>query len=1180
MKSPFVHLRLHTEYSLVDSVVRINPLVEAVAAQGMPAVALTDQCNLFAMVKFYRATAAAGIKALFGADLMVRNEDPQKPPTVLLLLAMDDDGYRNLTEIVSRAYTEGQNTGTPVIEKSWLEGHSDGLICLSGGPWGDIGRAVAYNHRECIPGLIEDYKRLFPNRFYLELQRTGREGESDYNEAAVALAAEHRLPVVATNDVRFIQREDFDSHEVRVCIHSGRQLDDPRREHHYSPEQYLRTPEEMAELFSDVPEAIDNTLEIAKRCNVAPKMGTYFLPDFPVPQGETIESYFRKASEEGLEWRMEKLQRDSGQVWDDERKAAYRQRLEHEIGVILHMGFPGYFLIVADFIAWAKDNAVPVGPGRGSGAGSLVAYALKITDLDPLEYDLLFERFLNPERVSMPDFDVDFCMEGRDRVIDYVAEKYGRDQVSQIITYGSMAAKAVVRDVGRVMGHGYGFVDGIAKLIPMDLGMTLSKALEDSDELRQRYEEEEEVTHLLDMALKLEGLSRNAGKHAGGVVIAPSKLTDFTPLYCEESGGGLVTQFDKDDVEAIGLVKFDFLGLRTLTIIKWALKEINRRLESAGHGVVDIDAIPLDDPATFDLLKSQQTTAVFQLESSGMKGLIKKLRPDSFEDIVALVALFRPGPLDSGMVDDFIRRKHGLDPVSYPHPDYQYEGLKPVLEPTYGVILYQEQVMQIAQVMGGFKLGDADLLRRAMGKKKPEEMAKQKAIFLEGCEANGIDKQLAENIFDLVEKFAGYGFNKSHSAAYALVSYQTAWLKTHYPAAFMAAVLSADSDNTDKVVNLIEECRNMELAILPPDVNSSEYQFTMRDDRTILYGLGALKGVGQGVIEAICHEREANGPYQDLLDFCRRVDGRKLNRRVTEALIRGGALDRIGPNRASLMAALGDALMLASQHQKNQATGQVDIFGELDQTNEVASVEVPVLKEWHENDRLRAERDVLGLYLTGHPFDRYARELTALTGKRLHQHIEAMEAQENGQSEQGGYRRGHSVTVAGLVVDVQSKRLGSGKELLLVTLDDRTDRMTVVLRDDVFDQYAERVVKDAVLIVDGRLSKDNFNGGYQVRADRVMDIDEVRRHSARRLDLLVNGQARHPGFVDQLSQVLEPYRGGHCPVVLHYRYQDSAWVPVSFDEAWSVAPRETLIDDLRDLLGQEAVRLRYQRVQR
>ncbi|EDY86713.1 DNA polymerase III, alpha subunit [gamma proteobacterium HTCC5015] len=1175
MSSSFVHLRLHTEYSLVDSVVRIKPLISTAAEQGMPALALTDQCNLFAMVKFFGAASAAGIKALFGADLLVRNEDPKKPSTVLLLLAMDDVGYRNLTELVSQAYTEGQAGGLPVIERTWLEGRTEGLIALSGGPWGDIGRAIAFNHHEQIPPLLAFYKQHFPNRFYLELQRTGREGEALYNETAVSLAAEHQLPVVATNDVRFIHADDFDSHEVRVCIHEGRLLDDPRRSRHYSPEQYLRSPEEMVELFSDLPEAIENTLEIAKRCNVAPHMGEYFLPDYPVPDGETIDSFFRKQSQEGLEWRMEKLQRDTGTTWDEAKVQSYRDRLEREIGVILNMGFPGYFLIVADFIQWAKNNGVPVGPGRGSGAGSLVAYALKITDLDPIEYDLLFERFLNPERVSMPDFDVDFCMEGRDRVIDYVAQKYGRDQVSQIITYGSMAAKAVVRDVGRVLGHGYGFVDGIAKLIPMEVGITLSQALEESEELKQRYEEDEEVTNLLDMALKLEGLSRNAGKHAGGVVIAPSKLTDFTPLYCEEGGGGLVTQFDKDDVEAIGLVKFDFLGLRTLTIINWALKEINSRLEAAGHPLLDIDAIPLDDAPTFDLLKAQQTTAVFQLESSGMKNLIKKLQPDSFEDIVALVALFRPGPLDSGMVDDFIRRKHGQDEVSYPHPDYQYDGLKPVLEPTYGIILYQEQVMQIAQVMGGYSLGGADLLRRAMGKKKLEEMAKQKEVFLKGCGDNGIDLSLAENIFDLVEKFAGYGFNKSHSAAYALVSYQTAWLKAHYPSAFMAAVLSADSDNTDKVVNLIEECRNMGLTILPPDVNSSAYKFTMQDDKTIRYGLGALKGVGQGVIEAINEEREANGDYADLLDFCRRIDGRKLNRRVTEALIRGGALDSIGPNRASLMAALGDALMAASQHQKNQATGQVDIFGALDHSNEMASVDVPLIKEWHEDDKLRAERDVLGLYLTGHPFNRFARELSAITHKNLHSHVEAVEAQESASRGDDFRARAISATVAGLVVDVQSKRFGNGNELLIVTLDDRTDRVDLTLRGEVLQEYADKVVKDAVLIADGRLSKDRFNGGAQMRVDRLMSIDEVRSHRVKRLDLFVNGQARHPDFVTKLAVALDSYKGGQCPVVVHYRYGDMAWVPVEFDAQWSIAPRETLIEDLRDLLGNEAVRIRY-----
>ena len=818
--TPFVHLRLHTEYSLLDGIVRVPELMAAVAAAGMPAVALTDQSNLFAMVKFYKEAQAAGVKPLIGVDVWIREAGSNTPPSRLAFLCQNLAGYRHLTQLVTRSYLEGQRRGAPMLERSWLQpAMLQGLIVLSGGQEGDIGQALARGKDEEAARCLARWQGLCGDRFYLEIQRTGRGGEQAYAEAAVDLAREHGVPAVATNDVRFLTRAEFEAHEARVCIHEGALLADPSRTRRYSEEQYLKSPAEMAQLFADLPELLVNSVEIAKRCSLEIKLGASMLPAYPVPSGASTESFLREEAERGLAERLEQAKTLRGVVRDAH---AYAARLDLELGVICAMGFAGYFLIVADFIRWARENGVPVGPGRGSGAGSLVAFVLGITDLDPIEHDLLFERFLNPERVSMPDFDVDFCMEGRDRVIEYVANKYGRDRVSQIITYGTLAAKAVVRDVGRVLGHNYSYVDKIAKLIPFEIGMTLDKALEQEEELRRLYEGDSEVRELIDLARTLEGLARNAGTHAGGVVIAPSVLTDFTPLYCEEGSTTPVTQFDKDDVEAAGLVKFDFLGLRTLTVIDWAVRDINAGRALANEPPLVMSALPMDDVASYALLKSCKTTAVFQLESRGMKDLIRRLQPDRFGDIVALVALFRPGPLQSGMVEDFIARKHDTSgaTIDYLHPD-----LKPVLEATYGVILYQEQVMQIAQILAGYTLGGADLLRRAMGKKKAEEMAKQRSVFVSGAVARGVREAQATHIFDLMEKFAGYGFNKSHSAAYALLSYQTAWLKAHYPAAFMAAVLSADMDKTEKVVTLIDECASMGLTVHPPDVNESVYVF-------------------------------------------------------------------------------------------------------------------------------------------------------------------------------------------------------------------------------------------------------------------------------------------------------------------------------------------------------------------
>ncbi|MGL6408788.1 DNA polymerase III subunit alpha [Aeromonas veronii] len=1151
----FIHLRVHSDFSMVDGLQKINPIVGAAAANNMPALALTDQMNMCGLVRFYGAAHSKGIKPIVGADFWVQSDELGDEQFRLTLLAMDNDGYQNITLLISRGYQRGHVQGRPVIDKSWLAEHAKGVIVLSGGREGDVGKFLLKGNRQMTEQCVAFYQTHFPDAYYLELLRTGRPDEEVYLHMAVAIATEFELPVVATNEVVFLNADDFDAHEIRVAIHDGYTLMDKRRPRRYSPQQYLRSQEEMAELFADIPEALENTVEIAKRCNVTVRLGEYFLPNFPTGD-MTTEDFLVAKSKEGLEERLEFLFPDP-QV-RAERRPEYDERLDIELKVINQMGFPGYFLIVMEFIQWSKDNGIPVGPGRGSGAGSLVAYALKITDLDPLEFDLLFERFLNPERVSMPDFDVDFCMDRRDEVIEHVSDMYGRDAVSQIITFGSMAAKAVVRDVGRVLGHAYGFVDRISKLIPPDPGMTLAKAFEAEPKLPELYEQDEEVKDLIDMARRLEGVVRNAGKHAGGVVIAPTKITDFAPLYCDDEGHHPVTQFDKNDVEYAGLVKFDFLGLRTLTIIDWALGMINPRLAKEGKPPVDIAAIPIDDKKSFDLLQRYETTAVFQLESRGMKDLIKRLRPDCFEDMIALVALFRPGPLQSGMVDNFIDRKHGNEAISYPDEKWQHESLKPILEPTYGIILYQEQVMQIAQTLAGYTLGGADMLRRAMGKKKPEEMAKQRAGFEEGAVKNGVDGELAMKIFDLVEKFAGYGFNKSHSAAYALVSYQTLWLKTHFPAEFMAAVMTADMDNTDKIVTLVDECQRMGLTVIPPDVNTGRYRFSVNEDGHIVYGIGAVKGVGEGPIDAILSARDQDGPFRDLFDFCNRVDIKKLNKRVMEKLILSGAMDRLGPHRAALMATLEEAMRAAEQHAKAQAVGQVDMFGVL--TEEIDDVKKAFanVPHWPDKVWLEGERETLGLYLTGHPINQYSSELRRYTSGRL--------------CDLHPTSRDTVTTAAGLVIAARSMVTKRGNKMGIFTLDDRSGRLDVTLFSEALEKYEELMQKDRILVVSGQVSFDDFSGGLKMSARELLDINDARERFARAIRISLDEQRIDDRFFPRLCEILEPARAGVCPVQVNYRRPGSR-VRLTLGTEWRVTPTDQLIDDLRVLLGRERVEL-------
>ncbi len=1146
MSAEFVHLHVHSEYSLVDGLVRIEELVESVAAENGSAVALTDQCNLFAVVKFYQAAIAAGIKPIIGVDVWIANEHDEHHPYRLLLLCQNETGYRNLMALVSKSYIEGQVNGVPQIKKEWLtENTALGLIAIANARHSDIGEALLSSHLDLAESLVAYWSKLFLDRFYLEITRTQRLNEEIYVQAAVVLAEKIGCALVASNDVRFIQQEDFEAHEARVCIHEGVTLTDPSRAHLYHEEQYLKSAEKMQLLFADIPESIENSIEIAKRCTLKLTLGKTYLPNYPVETGKTIEQYLMEVSRQRL----------SQKFANKAVPETYQARLETELTVLNAMGYAGYFLIVADFIQWSKNNKIPVGPGRGSGAGSLVAYVLGITGIDPLQYDLLFERFLNPERVSMPDFDIDFCMDGRDRVIDYVARTYGKEAVSQIITYGTMAAKAVIRDVGRVLGHPYGFVDKIAKLIPLELGITLEKALAQEETLKQRYQDEDEVRNLIDLAKKLEGITRNAGKHAGGVVIAPSKLTDFTPLYCDSNDGTLLTQFDKNDVEAIGLVKFDFLGLRTLTIIDWALKTINELRSQTHLPPIDIEKLPLDDPKTFDLLRSCQTTAVFQLESRGMKDLVRRLQPDNFEEIIALVALFRPGPLQSGMVDDFINRKHGRATPEYLHP-----RLLNTLKPTYGIILYQEQVMQIAQILAGYTLGAADLLRRAMGKKKPEEMAKQREIFVKGATKNGVEPARATHIFDLMENFAAYGFNKSHSAAYALITYQTAWLKAHYKEAFMAAVLSSDMAHTDKVVIFLDDCQHLKIPVLPPNVNISEYKFSVDAKNRIVYGLGAIKGVGEAAIQCIIEARKKK-PFCDLFDFCARIDSRKVSRRVLEALIRSGAFDSFNQERSTLMHSLEDAITAAEQMSKNRQQGQHDLFGgSLSLEDIMPNVAVKIVEPWPEHIRLQGEKETLGIYLTGHPLQAFENELLHLRTSV----IRDLRPERNKRQ-----------IIAGIIVAIRTLFTRKGDKMAFITLDDRTGRQEIAIFSDQFRDNKDLLVKDNLVIVEGEVSHDEFSGGYKMRCMEVSSLEKARLKAAKYLNIKVTQTEISEPFAEKLKAIFKPHQlESGCPVQLTYQRNESD-VTLRLGENWRVLPKQSLLDSLKSLKDIASVDVGY-----
>ena len=1144
----FVHLGIHTEFSITESIVRIPDLIKAAVNDEMPALALTDLSNLHAAVKFYKKCLDQGIKPILGSVIRLNNAEQK-----VTLLAMSNIGWRSLTELVSQGFIEGQQLDIPCVQKQWVLDQNQDMIVLLG-LHSDVGKMLNSSNPQKAEPLLEEWIEKFGNRVYLALTRTDRPDEEYFIAEAIKLAQKYNIGVVAHNDVHFVAATDYEAHEARVCIADGYVLGDNRRPRSYSTEQYFKTATQMTELFSDIPAAIENSYHIAKRCNVSLRLGFNDLPDYPIPDGHTIDSFFAHVSEQGLEERLDFLypveKRD--QDWSEIRKV-YDDRLAYEIGTILDMGFPGYFLIVMDFIQWSKSNGVPVGPGRGSGAGSLVAYSLKITDLDPLRYDLLFERFLNPERVSMPDFDIDFCIAGRDRVIDYVARHYGREAVSQIATFGTMAAKGAIRDVARVLGKPYGLADRISKMIPTKpIGVDLRGALDIEPQLKDiitnpSNPDHEDAAEIWEMALKLEGITRNTGKHAGGVVIAPGKITDYSAVMCDADGTNRVAQFDKDDVESAGLVKFDFLGLRNLTVIEDAIQNINKRI--GPDQAVDIVHIPLDDPKAYLIFAEANTTAVFQFESVGMKKMLKEARPSKFEEIIAFVSLYRPGPMD--LIPDFIHRMHGGE-FEYLHP-----LLEGVLEPTYGIMVYQEQVMQAAQYCAGYTLGGADMLRRAMGKKKPEEMVKQRQIFIEGAAEKEIDEATANHIFDYMEKFAGYGFNKSHAAAYALIAYQTAWLKAYYPAEFMAAVLTSEMQNTDSVVFLIDDCRSNQLEVVPPSINMSFYKFHASDEKTIVYGLGAIKGVGEQAMQSVIDSRVQDGPYTDLFDFCHRIDLKKINKRTLEALIRSGALDCLGIDRASIMAQLPEAVQAADQARHNRETGIMDLFGEVE---EVQRKPLKPVKAWSDEVRLKGEKDTLGLYLTGHPIDVYRTELKSFISVRI--------------NELTPTRRGVTTVFAGLVLDVVNF-----PNRMMVTLDDGTARIEVSANHERFQRFKEIIQVDRVVVIEGEIYEREGYDRPMGRLTKAFSLNEIRQKRANSIQIKLLPEHFSPSLSQDLQKILLPFCDvdmcNHIPLQLHIDYAYAS-AEVHLGLNWKVAPQDALLAQLRDYFGKEVIHIEYQ----
>ena len=1131
----FVHLQCQSEYSVKNSLVRVSNLIDSVKESGMKSVALTDDMSLFSAIKFYQKAINAGIKPIIGAKISLPFDEGYYD---VLLLCQNHEGYLNLSELISKAYLNEQGISIVSVTEEQLITHQKGLLMISSPASSDISKLLLSNDFKTAKNKALNWKSIFKDRYYMSVQRTDRPSDESLLNLIIDLGLEVEVPIVATNDVQFLDKNEYEAHEARICIAEGGLLDDARRAKNFSNHQYLKTSEEMALLFEDYPQVIENSSEIAKRCNLHFELfEKNYLPVFPTPEGMSIADFFSQESKKGLEVRLEGLEVD---------KKIYNERLNFELSVILEMEFPGYFLIVSDFIRWAKEHGIPVGPGRGSGAGSLVAWALSITNVDPIEHDLLFERFLNPERISMPDFDIDFCTDRRDEVIAYVSDKYGSEKVSQIITYGTMAAKGVVRDVGRVLGHPYGFSDQISKMIPNELKMTLNKALEDSVELKSRYDSEESVSTLIDLSQDLEGIIRNVGTHAGGVVIAPSKISDFCPIYKgSDESDVIVSQFDKDDVEAVGLVKFDFLGLSNLTVMDKAVKIIASK--GLSKELIDIDKLKLDDPKVFKLLQDCDTTGVFQLESEGMRGYLKKLKADCFEDIVAMLALYRPGPLDAGMVDDYIQVKHGAK-VRYPH-----QMLEEILRPTNGVFLYQEQVMKSAQIMAGYSLGGADILRRAMGKKKAEEMAQQREVFVKGASEKNIDEKKANEIFDLIDKFSGYGFNKSHSVAYAYISYQTAWLKAHFPAPFMAAVLSGVMDDTDRVAFTVGESKKKGVKVISPDINQSEYEFSITDNKTIVYGLGAIKGVGEALVNEIVMEREKNNDYLDIFDFCFRIEKKYLNRRAIEALIYAGAFDVFGVKRATLISTYPRAVRQAEQRQSDLSKGQSSLFSDVDSHIEYEKIYIKGDFLSFKNIMMY-EKKVMGYYLDRHPTDWYKADLKSIVCTLPKDIV---------------FRNNRDVRILSLISDIVYRNTRKG-QMASITIEDGERKINAAIFSQKLAQTSEQLVLDEVVVISGKINKD-FREQWQVVVDRIDPVDKVQLKFAKYLKIQLTQRNKNDYL--ELCSLLKEYQGS-CPVIIEYESEKSSGrIPLS--EEFDVSLDRELLDSIEKQLGHGKYKINY-----